>query len=281
LYLDSGQKHYEKYYYTITNERKTEVEHNDKNIETSSTSEIGLTYEISKDSTGNHKLKLVYDKFHIKLKDLNGEQEINAANGANSYNPIGKILNNLVGSAVTVTLSPKGDVLSVSGTQEISAKILTGVNAEDPNVRKNIQEQISKLAGESFIKNTLQQGFTIGPDTAVQVGDSWQSKTSQEGEIKFDAVSTYTLKSVKNGMARINEESTITNPGTTSTVMGYEAMSNMKGKQEGYVETDMKTGMLLQSESTTSIKGTMQIMGREVPVDITFSKKMKGRKIPG
>lgn len=267
-----------KYYYTIINEMQTEVEYDGKKVETANKSELGLVYEISKDSLDNLLLKLIYDKFHIVLKDQNGEQEINAANGVSSYDPVGKILNNIVGSSLNVTLSPKGDVLQVTGSKQISDKILTALNAQDANTRKTVEQQISKLVGESFIKNNLEQGFKIFPDTAVYEGDSWQQKTSQTGEIKFDAITTYTLESVKKDVAHITSETTIDNPSNTSNVMGYEVMSNMKGTQKGYFETDVKTGMLLKSESSTALNGSMQIMGREVPIEIKVMKTIKSEK---
>lgn len=96
-----------KYFYTINNEMQTEVEYEGKKIETANKSELGLIYEISRDSAGNHLLKLTYDKFHIVLKDQNGEQEINTSNGVTSYDPVGRILNNIIGSSSMLQYHPK------------------------------------------------------------------------------------------------------------------------------------------------------------------------------
>lgn len=269
------------YNYQISNEVNATIQYNDKKIETNNKSDVGLTYEIIKDSSTNYLLKITYDKLHVTLKDKEGEQEYDASNGANSSDRVEKLLGRLNGSSIYVTMDKKGSILNVTGTKEISDKLLSDMQAEDEYTKKTIREQISQLVGERFVKNNLEQTFRLFPDTGMRVGDSWTQKSIQASDIPLEAVSKYTLTDVKNDIAVIESESevTSTNNGTTGKVMGLDVASNLKGSQTGTYKVDLKSGMLLSSESNTTLEGSIQVLGREVPLQIEMKREVQGKKI--
>lgn len=39
------------------------------------------------------------------------------------------------------------------------------------------------------------------------------------------------------------------------------------------------TGLLLKESTLTSMEGTIKVMGRELPIEISFKRKMTGRKL--
>ncbi|MDX2048319.1 MAG: DUF6263 family protein [Chitinophagaceae bacterium] len=275
LKLASGTK----YYYTLNNQTQSELEVDGKEVNNSSKTEIGLFYDILKDSAGNFQLKITYDKLHITLKNKDGEEEFDAANGTGSFHPVEKMLGSIRGSLIYITLNPAGEVLQTSGTKEIAEKILASLNIRDEYGRKQVQDQLSKLVGEAFVKNNLEEGFKLLPDTAVSPGDSWSGKTVQSADIKFEALTTYTLVAVTKGIASINAESVLSSAENSASVLGYNVASSLKGKQTGEYKADAETGMLLSSKTKTSIEGTVQMMGREVPVSIKMIKEINAKKM--
>jgi hypothetical protein len=267
-----------KHYCTLESETQTMVEYNNNKAETNNTSEIGLICEMSTDSANQHVLKITYDKIRIVLRDKDGEQVLNTTN-TNSLDPVERLLRGIIGASLSVYLDSTGDILDIKGSKEISDKILAAMAAQDEDTKRFVHEQIPKLAGESFVKNNLQQVFKLFPDSTVKVGDTWSRTLSQSQDIKFDANTTYTLSSVDDGIAEIESESEIGNIKSTNAIMGHEVSSNLTGRQTGNFKADISTGMLLRGESNTSIEGTMQVMGREVPISIKMKKQITSRKI--
>jgi molybdopterin-binding protein len=65
----------------------------------------------------------------------------------------------------------------------------------------------------------------------------------------------------------------------SNSVMGYSGVSaDLKGEQKGEFDIETKTGMLINSIITASINGNLQVMGKEIPIEIKTSIKMNGRK---
>jgi hypothetical protein len=58
--------------------------------------------------------------------------------------------------------------------------------------------------------------------------------------------------------------------------MGYNVTSDLKGEQQGEYAMDIKTGMLMHCKITATIKGIIQMMGREVAVEIETNVEMAG-----
>jgi hypothetical protein len=277
LQLQKGSK----YYYTIINETKTQLEVNDKKAETGNKAEIGLLYEVVKDSSGFVSVKLTYDKLLIVLTPAEGgEQEYDASDSIYVNDPVIKMLRAIKGSALVINLNSKGDVLNVEGSNEIYQKVMAGLNVPDDASKKQLQGQLSKLVGVNFVKGNLEQGFQLFPDTALQEGDKWNNKLIQEADIKFEGLAEYELTSVKNNTATVEEKSAIANDKKTSIdIMGYKVSTAMKGKQDGLYKIDTKTGMIINGESSAFMEGTMQIMGQEIPVTVKVNKKISVKKL--
>ena len=153
------------------------------------------------------------------------------------------------------------------------------MNTQDVNSKKMVQEQLSNFIGEDFKKkNYLGQALKLFPDTAVYVGDTWSRKNVISADLKSDALITYTLASVKNNTAEVEAESEI-NSNSTTNVMGIDAATKIEGKQESHFEADTNTGLLLAGQSTTSMDGTIQMMGKEIPITIKITKHITGKKM--
>jgi hypothetical protein len=264
-----------KYNYTIITETNTQLEVEDKKVKTGNQSEIGLIYEVLRDSANNPLIRITYNKLHIVLQKTDEEdQVIDADNAITSNDDVEKLLNTIKGSSITLTLNTKGDIVKVSGSKEISDKIMANMKMDDLKTKQLAQNLINKLTGEGFIQNNLKEGFRLFPDTAVYVGDSWNRTGVQNGEISFEATSTYTLAALTDKIATIEVAGQISSiKNATTKVMGQDVTTDLTGEQTSTFKTDTKTGMLLYGKTNTSIKGTIAVVGREVPVTIKMKKE--------
>lgn len=275
LHLRAGGK----YYYNISNKTLITLEVNDKKIESSNESEIGLIYEILKDSADLFVLKITYDKLHVVLKKQDVETEIDGTNGNNSLDPVERVVGKIIGASIVITLNTKGDILNVTGYQELSDKLLAALPTQDLKTKEAVQGQLTQLVGGAFVKNNLEQGFKIFPDTAVFIGDSWMYKNKQSADEQLKLLTKYTLASINKDIATIEATSEINNTGKNNNIGGYEVDTEVKGTQSGQFKADVATGMLQYATTKASMEGSVQLLGKEAPIIMKIKKEISGRKL--
>lgn len=204
---------------------------------------------------------------------------MDADNGANSADPVENFLGKIKGSSILAVINKNGQVLSGNETKNFIDSLVSSINIQDQRMRDQLKEQLSQLMGEGFIKNNL-ENFHIFPDTAVYVGDSWTRQNSTSASnITLNGVTKYTLTSISNGVANIEAESQISNVSNNGDKSLNNINADLKGTQEGEFEVNAQTGMLLNGKSSATIKGSLQLMGREVPVTIKMKRKVEGKKM--
>jgi hypothetical protein len=269
------------YHYDITNETEMSLEVDEKEIENINKSDVGINYKISKDSAGNLLFTLQFDKILLYSKNNDIVKELDANNGAISIDPVEKMLGILKETSLQSTISTTGEIKNITGFKEMSDKIMAAFHATDENMKMAIGIQLDKTIGQSLVKKNMDQLFKIFPDSAVHLGDTWKLATKQEGEIGMIIKNIFTLKAINSDIAIIESEGTITSDNSTASIsgLGNNTVSELKGEQEGEYEMEAKTGMLIGCRIKANVKGTIQVMGREIPIKIKSSVKMSGKKI--
>ena len=267
-----------KYYFTIISGSEFRMEVDGKKVDKQNKSTIGVSYAIDKDSAGNFRLSMVYDKIHFYSKNKDGETDLDAGDSA-SLDPVEKLMGILKGATIQSVVSPQGDIRSIKGYDELKSKLLASFNPNDRYSRAIAEKQWEERIKEGLIKKNMEQLFKIFPDSAVHVGDKWQLSSVQKDEINLNIKNSYTLKDIHDGVALINSEGIITSDNATGTTMGYEFTADIKGKQEGEFEMETATGMLLSSKISSDIEGEMSMMGRTIPITIRSTMKMEGKKV--
>lgn len=112
----------------------------------------------------------------------------------------------------------------------------------------------------------------------VNFGDKWKMAYKEDGDISFALKDFFTLKNVEDGKAFVTSSGLISSDSTASSMMGYQVNSDLKGKQEGEYEIDIQSGMMANCKVSTNIEGTLNVMGREVPINMDIEIKIEGSK---
>ena len=148
----------------------------------------------------------------------------------------------MIGKPITITITADGKVTSVKGTE--------GMFNQAGNVN------IGVGFDENSIKDIFEQSFNLYPEKSVNIDDSWDIPLNINMSGMSMAVnSTYTLKSVEDGVADIYVTSDID---STIETNGDNAMTiTFSGTQKGSIEMDVKTGIPTSSNITQSIRGTL------------------------
>jgi hypothetical protein len=267
------------YHYDVTNTTETQVEINGNKAENSNQSTAGITYNIKKDSSGNYLFSMKYDQLRMSLKNGESETELDAANGKLSLNPTERMLAILKDANLTATITPTGEVKQIDGYRDLSIQLLSMLDQNDLNAKQIAQKQLDKLIGGEMIKNTMNQLFKMFPDSAVRVGDKWKINSKQEGQLSFNTATTFRLKDITNEIAHLTSESEIESDNSPMDLNGYNVIADFKGTQEGRFEVETKTGMLLNSEAVSEIKGSLKMDQNEFPVSIKIKVKIEGKKL--
>ncbi len=256
------------YKYNIKNETELKLEVDDKKIDNINHTSYTVNYQINKDSTGNINLNIRYDKIHIYTKNGDEETDVDADNAANTINSLEKMLGILKGAPLKATLDKSGQVKSVSGYKELGAKMMAGMAANDSYSGNLAQAQWNKVVEDGLVKKNINELFSFFPDSAVHIGDQWKISTKQKTELPLNVETTYRLKNIKDGIASLEENAAITGEPGSFNYQGTDVTMDLNGEEEGEFSIDIKTGLLVDADKHSKIKGSLQMVGREIPVYI-------------
>jgi hypothetical protein len=268
------------YHYEMENKTVIEISAEGKEVNTLNESEVGFNYSVGIDSTGNYLFTTTYDKIRLKTENGDIKTEADAANATISIDPVERMLGILRAATIKATVTPNGEVKDVVGYEELEEKLMAEFAHADDYGKSMAHAQWKKVVGEGVVKNTMDQLFKLFPDSAIHLHDTWKLNSTQGGELPMNIKNIYTLKAINDDIAVITSEGIMTSDKVSNSVMGYSGVTaKLEGKQKGEFEVEAKTGILISSNITANIKGVLQVMGREIPVEIKSSIKMNGKKI--
>jgi hypothetical protein len=266
------------YKYEIKNETGMNIEAEGEEVNSLNKSTVELKYAVAEDSSGNYVFTTTYDKIKIYTKNGDKETEMNSDNAMVTIDPVERMLGILKSAKIIASLNAKGEIVNVSGYKELGDQLMNSFATDDHYGKEMARHQWEKTIGNGIVKNTMDQLFKVFPDSAIHIGDTWKIDSRQEGELPMITKSIYTLKAINDDVAVIAAEGIINSDGT-NTVMGYNnATASLKGNQTAEFEIETKTGMLINGSIKMTVNGKLFVMGREVPIEIESSVKMKGIK---
>ena len=166
----------------------------------------------------------------------------------------------LVGEGYLMKLTPRGRVVEVKGAERMAA-----------NVRRKLPpgrtgDQMMKPLGRYFTEKAIKEGteasMGIYPDKPVGVGDSWNTKIVLSQGFAVIVESEWAVKGRKEGVATVGIVSTIKpNPKAEPLDMGVMKMSyQLSGKQDGTMQLQESTGMVLSSKMDQEISGEVKMV---------------------
>lgn len=269
-----------KYHYEVTSETHIKTEYDDKSSDNVNKTTTGTYYQVSKDSSGNFLFHITYDSIHIYTKNKDGETDLDMANAPSSIDPVEKMMGLLKAANITATITPSGDVRQVSGYNDLTEKIMASFAQSDSYTKDMARKKWDQLIDQGIIKKNMDQLFKIFPDSAIRIGGQWKLNSQQDNGIVMNIKSIYTLKAMNSNFTLIESEGKMASDTSTVNLMGYDVLANLHGTQKSEYQLETKTGMLLTSKMKAHFEGSIQLLGKEIPVDIettvvTSSKKMK------
>lgn len=171
------------------------------------------------------------------------------------------INNTLAGSKFSVKMKENGEVISISGIDEVYKKVEKAVTPliKDANHRKQFMEYFKTGFNENMIKGEFEKGINILPKKGVKIGESWTETENIDEAGKIKSTITYTLEKVENGVAEVSIKGGIPKKSDKQTQNGITGTISVEGTQSGKMQIDEKTGWILSSKMNikTTNKQTM------------------------
>lgn len=196
--------------------------------------------------------KVAYDSEHANT----GGDEASQA--------LARVFGGMVGTTLTVTLSPNGAIGRIDGVQKVYDKI-----AQDlPRDRSAAQmaQTLKSVLSEESIRAALEQSFPRLPPQAVKTGDTWtgQIALGSDATGRISGTQTMTLKRLDGGDAGVatiavalalkQESSPPVGPSGVTMKLG-------DSKGEGEIEFDVGAGRIRKATMKTEMPSTMTGQG--------------------
>ncbi len=274
LHLKAGDQ----YYYTINNTTAVTVDFDGKKINNNNVSNIGLLYRVIADTANKYVVQITYKKLHTVAKKGAATEEMDADNKY-SFNDNEKLLSALKDQSITITINQKGELLSVGGYKEIADHITAQLPQTNEEESKELQSKLASMLGESFIKSNVGANASLFPSHSIQPGDDWTKETTETTPFPIKGTTHYQLDDVDDNMAKITASSELVSSSGKTQIMGAEAMANLKGKSKSNYKLNTVTGIVVNEKATSNLEGTMQVMGREVPIEVSVEKMVEVKKL--
>ncbi len=236
-------------------------------ITTSSSSEVqGQTMETNADVTTT---------YNLAVNDVNGDHYVmsnkiaslkmnmstmgqnitfNSDNQDDMNGQIGSGLKDFINKPQEVTMDKAGNIIADSTNAADSSK------SADANPTAIMLKQLGDPATQGYGAKMAFQYFPKG----TSVGTAWQDSTSENGNTM---VTNYTIKEVNGDTANI-EISGTNNRETKTEMQGMEIQTKTTGTFTGEEFVDIKTGVISKNTTTMNAKGTVSVMGQDIPTTV-------------
>lgn len=243
-------------------------------IDITTDTRMETTYLVKKVSKDLITLDFMYDNIRsITKTDAGGmKMEIDSdtprQDSVSSPLDLGAIYKAITGIPVSVNMTKKGKVQSVSGTDKWSEAILSTIDSHNQSAQaEQLTSQIARQFNETAIKQQIEQVSTYFPEKDVAIGDTW--KTMMEVRNPYVVTSNMDMKllEVDGNIATIEGNGVIFTPEEVITEeQGIQVRMNLTGTQSSIIKLDLKTGWPVDGKVVIEMEGEGEAMGVKIPV---------------
>lgn len=223
---------------------------------------MGMQMKNNSTTTGEVLLKDIKDhnyiatyklnKVNLSMEMMGQETKYNSENPGDKDSEMGKAISEKIGKEVTVFVDKNTGKASLDKSTESPER------QPDANPMAGLMDAFGSVTEEANVETA----FFVLP-AGKKTGDSWIDSSASTKTMKD--LRTYTLKSIKDGVADINLLSTM--EGTTSTEMqGMQMDISLSVKTDGQILVDTSTSLVKKRSNTANLTGNIDMMGQSIPI---------------
>ncbi len=185
----------------------------------------------------------------------------------------------LLEESFSLTISPEGRISEIKGLDKVNSNVKQKL-PQGP-MQEVAMNSLDLWLDEQTMRESIENSLAIYPDKPVGIGDSWSRNTTYSSLNAMILENKWTLKERINGVAVIEVISTIkpnteakpVEISTDGTTKSYE----FTGNQQGVIEMQESTGMIIHSEINHQMTGKTKTKnaGRPGSPEIVHPIKIK------
>lgn len=249
------------YRFLAKNSRNISQEMMGSTMEINQETTISYRFEVESNTSEGIKIKAFFEEIELDLDLPQGRTNIDSKNGNSSE------FSRLLNKPFYITLTAQGKVIETEGLEEV-------FRSYEDNSDVLVQELFTEKNLIAFIESS----FNIFPMDSINMGDSWNAVHNQSLNNQFDLTfdKTFTLDGLSEDMVWLSVENKVKS--SASETLAFEVDSG-DAKQEGIIEIDRNSGLILFSDIKQEIRGVLKSNGLEVPLRISLETSLKGEKL--
>lgn len=258
---------------TITKNVQSITDPSGKSMKMSSESsdEMSVTVEDFKDGVYDVKVNLIGKR---TSETANGQSIVvdtkAAAPKEENLKMMWSVNKALVGHSLQMKMKENGEVISLAGFEPIYKKVETAATQiKDAQQRNAFITGFKQSFGEKSLKEQFSKNFLVLPKKGVKVGEKWTETENATPDGKVKMTTTFTLKSVENGVVTIVVSGGIPKKSDKQSQQGLTHSVSSELSQNGTMTLDQKSGWV----KTQSV--TIKTIQEESITDGKQSQSMK------
>jgi Family of unknown function (DUF6263) len=230
----------------------------------------GYSFEVTDEKDKIKTLRGVYNHFRLYMKimdmemDIDTDKPVENISGEDPMTLMKKLFSGIKGKAFFMKVDEEGNVLSVTGFNEIINGMVDSAGVND-DMKLQMRVSLKDQFNEQELKNQFAQAFMIFPNKRVKVGDSWQKNHRMGGKMPAVLSTTYTVKKMENEQVTLDAKTVIGSAGGEMEV---------KGEQTGTLLLNSKTGLVVNAEFVQEIETKTQ----DFQIKVNGKGRIKGKE---
>ena len=215
-------------------------------------------------SGGGALLEVLFEDLSLATRSPAGELRFDSKNPERST-PALRGLQSVIGQSLLIQVDRQGRIREVRGLEAVIEKARSSEAAgSSPAFAQALERYLSPEA----IEANLAGFFEFYPPRKVLPGDSWFTERAGAPGLALGRRDTWKLLEVRRGRAGLSLSGVI-GSGPSPTGEG------LSGTEEGSVEAELATGVLITASTRQQLRGTIVVQGLPVPMEITGTSTIR------
>ncbi|NQT01704.1 MAG: ankyrin repeat domain-containing protein [Planctomycetes bacterium] len=232
----------------------------------------GAQLEVSDiDANGNAQVTYTYKWIKIGIKGATVENIYDSSKKDSTVPKELQWFAPLLEESFLLTITPEGRISEIKDLDKVRSNVRQKL-PQGP-MQELAMNSLNQWLDEQTIRESIENSFAIYPDRPVGVGDSWSRNVTYSSGSAMILESKWTLKERKNGVAVIEVASTIKPNSEAKPVEmgspGITSSSEFTGNQQGLIEMQESTGLIIRSKINQQMSGQNTITRPGVPDNVT------------
>ncbi len=242
---------------------------------------MSTNYKVKKREAEATLYEMWYDDIELSFSGMGQTQKFSSAD---TSEPVGSILAQIINRKFDVAITPKAEVKSIDGLEELLSSVSDKSNPE----LTEMVAQVTSSFNEEGMRQSFESSLAIFPDKVVKTGDSWKKVHFTGGGMPLRINNTYTFDRVEGDVAIIQVNGTVdVDPeNATGEMQGMEATFFFEGNRTGTIRVEVETGWVTMAEFRDKIGGSITLAanamvpdGMTVPVELDNTTRVTGQMI--